>query len=63
MLVIESKKESWEVFGQQLEDIKNGNHKLFYTVLKILRNGKSHTINRIKSKKGNLLTVDTKGDG
>lgn len=52
------KQKSWEEFGERMETDSRGNQKLFYKVLKTIRNDKKSNSKYIKSKEGKLLEQD-----
>lgn len=54
-LVLQSKQKSWAEFGEKLEKDSKSNQKLFYRVLKNLRNTNRTTALTIKNKKGDVL--------
>ena len=50
-----SKRQSWEEFGEKMERDSKGNQKLFFRVLKSLRKEKSENAKQIKNKDGDIL--------
>lgn len=59
VMIVEAKKKSWEDYGHKLEEDSKGNQKLFYKILKELRQGKEKKDIYIKNTKGELLTEET----
>lgn len=56
IIVKEEKEKSWKRFGEKLEENSKDNQKLFYKVLKNLRNKKTTRTSAIKNKEGNIIT-------
>lgn len=59
-LVNSAKREAWEEFGEKMEKDSKNNQKLFYKVLKNLRNEKQNVNLGIKNNKGEILTDNNK---
>lgn len=57
-LVKRAKQKSWEEFGEKMERDSKGNQKLFFKVLKNLRNGKQYRSKYMKAKDGRILKED-----
>lgn len=57
-LVRESKQKSWMKFGEKLEHNSKENQKLFYKILKNLRNKESTDIITIRNEEGKILTEE-----
>ena len=53
-LVLDAKRQSWEEFGNNIEQNYKNNQKLFYKVIKNAKKNKIHTMN-IKNKQGKVL--------
>lgn len=58
-LVMKSKQKTWKEFGEKLEKDSRGNQKLFYRVLKNLRDKKEVDNPAIKNEKGEILRNQT----
>lgn len=52
-LLLETIERTLVEFGRHMEDKRKENQKLFYIVLKRLRQGKQETVKNVKDKKGN----------
>nr|CAH7736536.1 unnamed protein product [Callosobruchus chinensis] len=59
-MVIKAKKDSWEEFGRKMEQDSKGNQKLFYRVLKGMKNPSQYHLQNIKDKNNDIITEGPK---
>ena len=54
-MVMNTKKHSWEEFGEKMKKDSKGNQKQFFRILKSLQKEKSGNTKQIKNKTGDIL--------
>nr|CAH7747709.1 unnamed protein product [Callosobruchus chinensis] len=59
-MVTKAKKDSWEEFGRKMEQDSKGNQKLFYRVLKGMKNPSQYHLQNIKDKNNDIITEGPK---